>query len=56
MNRIYNECNCKIIDTLENKIEKLIIKIKIYKKQSKFKIELIKSATSYKLNQMRLKR
>jgi hypothetical protein len=24
MNRIYNECNCRIIDTLEDKIEKLL--------------------------------
>jgi hypothetical protein len=46
----------EIIDTLENKVEKLILKIKAFRsKQPKLKIEQ-NLHTSYKLNQMRLKR
>jgi hypothetical protein len=46
----------EIIDTLENKVEKLILKIKrLDQNNQRIKIEQ-NLHTSYKLNQMRLKR
>jgi hypothetical protein len=46
----------EIIDTLENKVEKLILKIKrLDQNTPRIKIEQ-NLHTSYKLNQMRLKR
>jgi hypothetical protein len=47
----------EIIDTLENKVVKLILKIKSLEKNNQgLKIELTKSAQIIQINQMRLKR